>query len=542
MSKRKLLMRIFSCVMTAVMFVSVIPANAVVLTFETQYDYETVNAAWLTDLVIKEDMTTVEGMAQRVDVVPRPEYPYTETAESFSDDVDYFMSLYNLDMSSQRAGYIYFFEMLNANSGLVNSEISDADIREYLEGLSIVYPSDAGSDDLIMARVLFTALATGSLSSSAVVPGIALESLVVNYLSAYTGMDSATLAQWSPSGADLSLDEYILAASKLSLWSNGYNVTAETPENEVYRLLAAMTVKNQGISVDSTLSFDELKISYTAALLGTKYNVTVDSKKLAQAKENDSVAYYMLQLIGRKYGLSVREDNATYEEAFELVAENTGVFDVSADDFYADIYDYDIYLKSRCKTLWIYPTAYSTNENGCNIIVTANGTAIKNNYYNEIEIDYTADVQQLVIEVTVSKNGKSEKCRYNITVHQGSYADVEGEGPVTDSNKPSFGTSDSVVADTLSNLGMNSVISAVLDKSYISLPATVTTVVSFMAPTFDAEALNAENFLSGSEQDNFYISVLDEVGALVDADIKGVPGIELSPDVSQNPGKLVTFD
>lgn len=542
MSKRKLLMRIFSCVMTAVMFVSVIPANAVVLTFETQYDYETVNAAWLTDLVIKENMTTVEGMAQRVDVVPDPEYPYTETAESFSEDVDYFLSLYNLDMGSQRAGYIYFFEMLNANSGLVNSEISDADIREYLEGLSIVYPADAGADELIMARVLFTALATGSLSSSVLVPGIALESLVVNYISTYTGMDSSALAQWTPAGTELSLDEYILAASKLSLWSNGYNVTPGTPDDEVYRLLAAMTVKNQGISVDSTLSLDEIKSHYTAALLGAKYDVTIDSKKLAQAKENDSVAYYMLQLIGRKYGLSVREDNATYEEAFALVAENTGVFDVATDDFYADIYDYDVRLKSRCKTLWIYPTAYSTNENGCTILVTANGTAIKNNYYNEVEIDYTADVQQLVIEVTVSKNGKAEKCRYNITVHQGSYADVEGEGPVTDGNKPSFGTSDSVVADTLSNLGMNSVISAVLDKSYIALPSTVTTVVSFMAPTFDAEALNAEGFLSGSEQDNFYISVLDEVGSVVDADIKGVPGIELAPDVEQNPGKLVTFD
>lgn len=541
MSRRKLLMRISSFVMTAVMLTCVIPANAVVLTFETQYDYESVNAAWLTDLVIKEDMTTVEGMAQRVDLVPAPDYPYTETAESFESDVDYFMALYNLETGSQRAGYIYFFEMLNANSGLVNSEISDADIKEYLEGLSIAYPANAGSDELIMAKLLFTAIATGSVSSGSIVPGASLESLVVDYISTYTGMDAATLSQWTPHSGELTLDEYILAASKLSLWTNGYSVTPETDEEEVYRMLAVMTVRAQGITVDGTLSFDELKSKYTAALLGAEYDVTVDSRKLAQAEENGTAAYYILQLIGKKYGMSLREDNSTYEEAFNLVAENTGVFDVATDDFYADIYNYDVQLKTRCKSLWIYPTAYATGSDA-NVLVTVNGTAIKNNYYNEIDIEYTEDVQKLVIVVTVSDNGESEKCTYTVTVRQGSYADIEGEGPVTDTNTPSFGTSDSVVVEVLANLGINSVISAVLDKSYVSLPSTVSTVVSFMAPTFDSEALNAEALLSENAQDSFYINVLDEVGSVVDADIEGVPGIELTPDVSVNPGKLVTFE
>lgn len=542
MSKRKFLMRMLSLVMSiAVLFVSV-PANAVIFTFETQYDYDNANAAWLTDLVIKEDMTTVEGMAQRVEVVPSPDYPYTQTAESFKKDVEYFMSLYSLDTGSQRAGYIYFFEMLNANSEFINSEVSDADIKEYLEGLGIKYPANAGADELIMARAVFTALATGAIPGSAFQSGASLEELVVFYISDLTGMNTDSLKEWTPSGNILSLDEYILAASRISLWSNGYDVGADTDAEEVYRLLAAMTVKAQGISVDNSLSFEELKSKYTAALLGAKYDIIVDSKKLAEAEKNDREAYYILQLIGRNSGLSVREDNATYEEAFNLVAENTGVFDIENDEFYADIYDYEVQLSTRCNSLWIYPTAYATGKSGTDILVTVNGTAIKNNYYNEVAIEYTEDVQTLVITVTVSGGGNSSKCTYNITVRQGSYADVEGEGPVVENNSPSFGSADSVIADVLANLGMNSVISAVLDKSYVELPRTITSVVSFMAPTFDGEELSDFGLSSDASKDGFYISVLDDVGSVVDTDIKGVPGIDLYSDVSGDLNKLVTFD
>ncbi len=541
MSKRRILMRMLSVIISVAMLVSAVSVNAAVFTFETQYDYNKANAAWLTDLVIKEDMTTVEGMAARVPLVPDPQYPYTETAESFRNDVEHFMSIYSLEAGSQRAGYIYLFEILNANSELVNADISDADIRDYLEGIGIRYPADTGSDELIMARALFTAIATGAISTGSFTSGASLEEVLVEYMSTVTGMNVDELKKWTPSGSILSLDEYILAASKLSLWTNGYDVTPETDEDEVYRLVAAMTVESQGISVDNSLSFEEIKARYTAALLGAKYDVTVDAEKLSLAQSNDTEAYYILQLIGRKSGLSIREDNASYEEAFQLVAENTGAFDVADDDFYADIYAYDVHLTTRCHSLWIYPTAYATNSDS-DVLVTVNGTAIRNNYYNEVQLDYSKDEQLLTVKVTVSGGADSGECTYYVTVHQGSYADVEGEGPVTENNSPSYGTSDSVVADVLSTLGMNSVISAVLDKSYVSLPQNVTSVVAFMAPTFDGDTLGDLGLSSDMSKDGFYLSVLDEVGAVVDAEIEGVPGIELSSGVSGDLNKLVTFE
>ena len=540
MSKKKLLVKVISVVLCMVLLSVDFFATATVLTFETQFDYDEADIAWLTDLVIKEDMTTVEGMSQRVTLVPEPEYPYTETPDSFRDEVNYFVSLYNLDAGSQRAGYLYFFEVLNANSELLAADVSDADIKEYLEGMGIAYPENPGSDELIMARALFTAMIGGAFGSSSVV-GSDLEEAVVSYLATLTGMNIESLRDWMPESSLLSLDEYILAASKLTLWSNGYDITKDTSEDEVYRMIAAMTVKNQGISVDGELSFDQLKSHYIAALLGQKYSVVMDSARLASHIENGTTAFYVLQLMGKNSGLSIREDNATYEEAFELVAENTDNFDVSSDDFYADIFNYSATLSTRCKSLWIYPTAYATNSS-YSCVVTVNGVAIKNNYYNEVKIDPDVAQQELVIKLTVSGGGKASECTYTINLTQGTYEGIEGDEPVTgtENEEHSYVSSDSLVADILSSIGVNSVISAVIDKAYAALPTGLSGIVSFIAPTFD-DAASSVTEVTEEHNDDFFISVLDEIGSVVDADIEGIPGLSLIENIKYGDDSIITF-
>ncbi|MBQ6897590.1 MAG: cadherin-like beta sandwich domain-containing protein [Clostridia bacterium] len=543
MSKKKLLFKIICVALCVALLSAELFASAAILPFETQYDYDEADIAWLTDLVIKEDMTTVEGMAQRVNLMPEPEYPYTETPESFKKDVEYFVSLYNLELGSQRAGYIYFFEILNANSTLLAADVSDAEVKEYLEGMGIECPDNAGSDELVMARALFVALVTGAYGADSFTAGADLEEAIVSYLAYITGMNMNILGEWMPGGSVRSLDEYILAASKLALWSNGYDVSIDTSEDEVYRLMAVMTVKAQGISVDSDSSFDSLKAKYIAALLGKKYSVVIDSAKLEKHLENGTTAFYMLQLLGKQGGLSVREDNASYEEAFRLVSENTHAFDVSSDDFYADIYEYSATLSARRSSLWIYPTAYAT-DSIYNCIVSVNGTPVKNNYYNEIAIDPMLPEQVLIITVTATGSSISSKCTYTVHITQGTYAGIEGDEPVTNPGpNESFVSGDSLVAGILSSIGVNSVISDILDKSYSSLPAGLSGVVSFIAPTFDAdeEAPAETEEYASARNDQFFISVLDEIGAVADAEIEGIPGLSLIENLQYGDDSMVTF-
>lgn len=543
MSKRKLLLRVFTVLLCITLLSADFFASAVLFTFETQYDYDEADVAWLTDLVIKEDMTTVEGMAQLVDIIPVPDYPYTETPDSFAKDVNYFTSLYNLQSNSTKAGYIYFFEVLNTHSEFLAGDVSDSDIEEYFEAVGISYPENIGADELLIARALYAAMVSGSLNGDIYGNGNTMEEVLVAYLASLSGTDINSLKNWMSDNSITTLNDYILAASRMSLWANGYDVTKDTEEDEVYRLVALMTVKAQGITVDGDLPFEELNLKYIAALLGKKYSVFIDSKKLGDAIDDDSVPFYILQLIGKENGVSVREDNATFEEAFNIVAENSDVFDVE-NDFYADIFKYEVFLSTRTDNIWVYPTAYSTNSSEYSVLVSVDGTAIKNNYYNQIKVPADKEEFELNVVVTASSANDSSTCKYVILVHQGTYAGVEGDDPVTEpgSEEHSYVSSDSLVSNILSGLGVNPLIESVINNSHPSLPSGIAGILAYSAPSFGENSQPSVSVPTEKPEDSFFISVLDDVGAIMDTEIAGIPGIEFAEEYFATDVNPITFE
>ena len=218
MSVKKLFTRVMSVFMCIALLSADILVSAAVLPFETQYDYDEADTAWLTDLVIKEDMTTVGGMSERVELIPVTDYPYTETPESFAEEVNYFVKLYDLDMGSAKAGYIYFLEALSLGSGSLSTDIDDEEVQEYLEAFGVSYPSEVSSEHQIMAKALYLASMSGAFSGLSSVKTVSLEEAVVSFLSQMTGMNMETIREWVPMNSVLDLDEYILAASKITLW------------------------------------------------------------------------------------------------------------------------------------------------------------------------------------------------------------------------------------------------------------------------------------------------------------------------------------
>lgn len=513
-----------------------VEASAAFFTFETQYEYDAADPAWLTDLVIKEDMSSVDGMAQQCELTVKPDYPYTETPESFAKNVSYYASLYTLQPGSQRYAYLYFFDVLGTQaSGVMAGEISDDDIRIYLESVGIDYPDDPDSDERLMARALYTAKISGAFAGAT--PGTTLEEAAVEYLAEMTGMNIDSLRDWLPEENVLSLDAYLLAASRLALWTNGYDVEDITDEDEIFRLIAVMTMEKLGISTDSDQSFDQLKYKYMAAMLSTKYDVTVDSERLAAAIANDALPFYLLQLIGRDYGVSVREDNCTYEEAFALVAENTGVFDLEPGEFYADISHYELSLQYRRSSIWVYPTAYATNNDAYAVAVNVNGTPVRNNYYTEIAVDPMKATQTLTFTVTATSESRTSTCVYYVDLHQGMQAaPPAGKTPSVPSGVETnpFISSESLVAQIMNSFGMDPAAVSYLGTSFFALPLPTQNVLSYISPSFDAETLFSDAAAAPAVQavpvlpDEEYIAVLDQIGNLSDVTIKGVDGAKLS--------------
>ena len=520
----------------AICFSTCLWAAAALFAFETQFEYESADPAWLTDLVFKEDMSSVDGLAHRCQLVPKPEYPYTETAESFQKDVDRYCALYNLNEGSQRAAYLYFFDVLGTQAGgILAGEISDDDIRVYLESVGIQYPEEPDSDEKIVARALYSAMATGAFSG--VTAGASLEEVMVTYLANLTGMNMDTLREWMPEDSVLSLDSYILAASKLALWTNGYDVTEETGENDIFRLVAVMTIEQLGVSADSSLTFEELKYKYMAAMLGRKYGVSVDGDRLAAAIGAGNAAFYMLQLLGKQGGVSIREDNSTYEEAFDLVAENTDVFKLEEGEFYADISLYELTLTYKRSSIWIYPTAYVSGNDDYVVSIDVNGFAVRNGYYTEVAVDPNKPTQTLAVSVTATSPKKSSHFVYYIDLHQGKLekpvdpAKTPESGSVTSSNP--FISSESIVAQVMSSFGLDPAILSYYGSALYTFTPVTQRVLTYISPSFDAETLFAEELAVDPAEsfsvlsDEEYKSVLDEIGNLADVSIRGIDGTAL---------------
>ena len=497
--------------------------SAAILTFETQYEYDSANPAWLTDLTIKQNVDTIDGAITPLKLIPVTDYPYKDTAESFKNDVDYYTSSYLIGEDTAKAAYIYFFELLSSSSGLVAGDISDDDIRTYLRNLGVVYPTQTDDETAIVARGLYVALVTGTISS--VTPGITLEELAMNFVSGLTGTDTAALKSWLPSVSEPTLDDYILAASKYTLWSAGYDVDANTDASTVYRYVAALTLEKYGITVDTTSDFDTIKLKFLAAMLGTKYGVQLNYATLGDALEADSVALYVLKLIAMDNGLSI--GSRSFEDAFLFVAENTDVFALEEGEFYADIYEYDIYVAEGLSYIWLNATPYNTDGT---VIISADSTILKNSYYTQFALAQDVEVQTVTITVTSVMNNQTSTCTYKLNVHFG--GDVPESAQTNTSLSDAVGrlylSSETLLSGVLATIRMDTGVSSVLSQSFTQLETKAKTVMSVIAPTFDDES--GESAAETTEEE--CISFLDKIGQIIDSDISGISGYGILTETS----------
>ncbi len=514
-----------------------LPAFASVFTFETQYEYKSADPAWLTDLVIKEDLNDLSATLGRCTLIAQADYPYTETAASFRSEVEQFCELYSLKESTMKASSVYFIELLGANSSVFAAQATDTQVRTYLENEGVVYPESPSTDVNLLAKALYTAMVAGTFKDldANAYAGMQLEKALTAFVVRMSGFSEKDLADWIPGGTLASLEDYTLAVSRMTLWSSGYEVTAETPADEVYKLMAVMTIRNLGISVDPSVSFEELKGIYTAALLGKKYDITLDPDRLTEAQKNNEAAFYVLKLIGQKQGLTVRAENGSFEDAFLFVASHTDLFDIEEDEFYADIYRYDIYLTAPRSSLWIYPTSYYGTVSPSHVKLRCNGLELKDNYFTQIAISPVQPVQTLTITVNCTA-GDGAVREYVITVHSENAAtQPEGSRPeTTDPDATTFLSSNAIVSRILSAAGVDQGIITATDHLITALPVSVKDAISFITPTFNDDTVlpvfsdglpDAAEASVGAES---YILALDSVGAFLNSGISGINGIGLA--------------
>ena len=544
--RRRPFAAVLALALTAVLLFS-LTANAAVFTFETQFEYDKAELGWLTDLIIKEDMSSVPGAVSTNSLSAVPSYPYTETSQSFSEDVEKYLTLYTLKEGSFKASYVFLFDLLGSNANVFASQVSDSAARDYLENIGITYPADPDNDMKAMAKALYAGLITGAydgLTGEELSGGISLEKALIRYVSSLTGLKKSDVDRFAPAKTN-GLYDYLLASSRYTLWANGYDVNAATPEDRVTELMAVMTVKSIGVKVDENLSFNELRSVYTAALLGKKFNVTVDPVKLAAHIEKGTVPFYILQLLGRRYGLSLREDDVSLNEAFNLVAKNSDLFSVEADEFYADIYEYTFTLSSPRSSVWVYPTSYAGTDDAAFVMITVNGKEAQDNAFTRIGIDPEKTEQKLTVRVEAVRYNERDVKTYTITLKTGADAPAS---PAETPDVPSYESADSIVAQIMRSVGVNEGVVKATDRLIEGLPGGLHDAMNFIAPTFGGETEKTEE---GSLEEipaapfdaSSFLRILDSLGAGDNAAITGVEGVNLLKNAVKNGQlQLISFD
>ncbi len=394
---------------------------------QTQYAYEENNPSWLRQLVVKENMLSVDGIVTEKALYPVSKYPYITDAPSFKEEVEEYAKYYTLDEESQKAAYIYVFQQLGAMSIIADPDATDQSKAEWLreQGVIITKEDEEDPESILMISALYALWKNDFFyviegERITIPPGTKLEAALMMYMVAFGNDDRSLIAfvnKYFNITEIISLEDYVYYTALFALYTNGYVSSREIvtlPRNEVFRRLAIMSISNSGIAIDaSSASDEEIQIKYMAAMLGTQYDVTLDPDSVFKANRNKTLAFYIIQRMAYEdKKLALSSSKYTYEQAFDIVLKKTNRFDLEK-EFYSDIYEYDLHLDHFRELIYINPTPI---DNGY-LTVKINDKKVNLNQYAKVPLN--ADPTQIIL-IDVQYNGTTKQnTTYRLNVYQG---------------------------------------------------------------------------------------------------------------------------
>ena len=394
----------------------------------TQYKYDEVDPSWLRQLTIKEDMLSSSGLMNEEILHPVTSYPYTSDPAHFKAQVEEYIKIYTLDEGSRRAAYIYLLEQVGALGVIAEPDTTQEERLEWLrnQGIIITKEDEEDTEKMLMASALYALLKNDFYyvikgERLKIPEGTTLEEATILCLMGLSG-DSADLTafvlKFFGSASIGNLDDYVYYTSLMALYTQGYVSPFEIPtisRNEVYRRVAIMTIRTAGIAIDSeTATTEEIQHKYLAAMIGTQYSVTIDPATFKKALYQDTASYYILQRMAYEDSkVTISATRHTYEECFKIVLQKTQRFNLE-DEFFSDIYEYDIYLENIRKNISV--NTNPINKSGTTISI--NGVDVTAGSYAVVELAGKAK-ETITIICKNTTNKKTNTSIYKVNVHQG---------------------------------------------------------------------------------------------------------------------------
>ncbi len=407
--------------------------------------------SWLRKLNIKEDILSSPSSSKLSTLKPVSKNPYTYTATSFNKEVDSYSKLFSLDDNFQKAAYLFYLNQIDTIDLIAMSGVKFSSKIIYLNRNKVVVPSDAQSNKVhsLMVDALYSFMdynlynaVTRKPESDIVFPNnTPLDKALLIYTTKLTGSNTLVTAfakEYLGVSSINSFEDSVYYTSLYALWKN--NVVSESDltsisKQDVYKKTAVMEANVYGINIETSASIDNIKAAYLSAFLDSQYNVKSDYNKLKSKQIANEIPFYILQLIAKKDKGYTIPDSTSYEKAFDYVAKNTKRFDLD-NDFYADIYEYDITLNEYRSQIFVRAIPVVTDDeksgNGFIKISLSNGTEVPIDDYAAIKLSgKTRETVSLIVNYFNDKGEKRSTTTYKLNFTQGSGAPSTVPPPTT---------------------------------------------------------------------------------------------------------------
>ncbi len=352
-----------------------------VLPGHTQFATTNYSKAWLDNLIIRDGSTALTA----VKPTPKPDYPYSETYESFCGEVDRYKTLH--DLNEETVGSAYD-ELINAFYYMVTvMGMTDKtpEMKSYLSDYGIAVPTNPTATENAEIAGVYAALKYNA-------PYVLYEKNVT--LPKGTTLEGAEVALVSelmdvflPSGVN-TVNGLAVQAAKTHVEEFPEIPISENPSNsEVFHWSKVLTAASNNYEVPMTpyektsaAQRDYVDYAYYASIFDKIYDdIHVSPAKLAAADASgDPLAVQKVVLTAM---LDSKEaayaPEATCQQLFETACA-AGCFELDQ-EFYSDVFSYDLLIPADCTQLWFTPFALAAQLGGKNEDVTLflNGKELK---------------------------------------------------------------------------------------------------------------------------------------------------------------------
>lgn len=382
------------------------------------------NPAWLSDIYVRESSTDFV----KNPMVPRSEGIYSRTLGGFRKEVAELKNLATMTADDLGNAYInvitQIYELIDQTGIFDEYDV----MKSYLQTEhKIVFPDDDSAVNKTYVAVAYACLKYDLLYPVLgihfdVPEGTSINRTVVLIAAALMG-DTVT--------ADIeTIEEYAILNIKRTLIENGYQVSENADADEIYSLYKIMMAEKQGYKIANQdvanytqKDKDYLTGAYTAALIKMTYDVAPTPEEafvVVTSSDKDAMPALILGLMIESKGESTLNDN-TLEDLFNHAC-RLGFFDLD-NEFYSDIYEYDVYLEYNCKSIWITPFAFATelgSDKTQYAKITINGTAVKSGGSHNFAI--TGDLTVAKIAVNYDDGNVKNSATYTLYIHNGKEA------------------------------------------------------------------------------------------------------------------------